>query len=672
MSLLNFKALSQSFRLFILPLVAFLSLPSTGLAEFWPLRSGSNYVVRDEYSNLYFGNGVKVSFDKGIKAELPDGSIIRANYKPGSKNFLTIEKNGSTSAIPLNIKIKDFGSVSIRGGALLINQATFGPFKDFINIADGSLIFKQDLNTLGIIESIGPNAFQLVSTLPQGMQSEIRKIFSFHKLTLSPTNTITNIFSVKQQNAGMMASYNFSAMPTQKTAGGEKDMRSSAASNNEGPSCCCPNEPNGKKGKKQLVLTMSGLFQSDNKATHHSVESEIQQYGQLPCVEYKKYLYSSYECWDSVVGALAEIAQTALDAGQYCSIRMHGYSTGGTIAAAAAANLRVPQGSGQSVNVATFGAPFGTASNTMAGIAWGLGIVSLGTLDLDAQLGIVGAATGAVSTALDTATFGLLGIDFRLSSPCLGLTMARGTFDVPAPADPEVSIDMYISEHDEWVPPSVASAGPTGPTIKQHKLNGLFHDQIKPAVMPSFEMNNCCGNGSMEIGEWCDPKGSSCTDKHGKSSRCDASCSCINTCGDGIWGAGESCDEPGQLSHRCWGRLCTTSCTCESDLCGNGVVDPLEDCDGNKGLDNCQDFPNKIKTCINCKCAYLPKPPVFKCGNQVVPTKPECNPPGSQCQTRGPMASGSGTCNSECKCIDNCTGEGCGDFGVAGKPGGGH
>jgi hypothetical protein len=36
------------------------------------------------------------------------------------------------------------------------------------------------------------------------------------------------------------------------------------------------------------------------------------------------------------------------------------------------------------------------------------------------------------------------------------------------------------------------------------------------------------------------------------------------------------------------------------------------------------------------------------------------------------MASGSGTCNSECKCIDNCTGEGCGDFGVAGKPGAGH
>jgi hypothetical protein len=647
MPLLNFNALRHSFYLFILPLVALFSLPSKGLAEFWPLRSGSTYVVRDENSNLYFGNGVKVSFDKGIKADLPDGSIIRANYQPKSKNFLTIEKNGSTSAIPLNAKTKDFGSVSITGGALFINQATFGQFKDFINLGDGSLIFKQDVNTLGIIELIGPNAFQLVSTLPQGMQSEISKIFSLHKLTLSPASTITNIFSVKQQNAGMMASYNFSAIPTQKTAGGEKDMRSSAASNNEGPSCCCPNEPNGKKGKKQLVLTMSGLFQSDNNSTHHSVESEIQQYGGLPCVEYRKYLYSSYECWDAVVGALAEIAQAALDAGQYCSMRMHGYSTGGTLAAAAAANLRVPQGSGQRVNVATFGAPFGAASSTMAGVAWALGFVSLGTLDLDAQL-------------------------LQLASPCLALTMARGTFDVPAPADPAVSIDMYISDSDEWVPPAVASAGPTGPTIKQHKLNGLLHNQIKPAVMPEIKMNECCGNGIKDAGEWCDPERSSCTDKHGKSSRCDASCSCINTCGDGIWGAGESCDEPGQLSHRCWGKLCTTSCTCESDLCGNGVVDPLEDCDGNKGLDNCQDFPNKIKTCINCKCAYVPKLPEFKCGNQVVPTQPECNPPGSQCRTRGPMASGSGTCNSECKCIDNCTGEGCGDFGVAGKPGAGH
>jgi cysteine-rich repeat protein len=94
-----------------------------------------------------------------------------------------------------------------------------------------------------------------------------------------------------------------------------------------------------------------------------------------------------------------------------------------------------------------------------------------------------------------------------------------------------------------------------------------------------------CGNGVVEAGESCDDGNKSAGDG------CDASCQpekgftctgapshCTTTCGDGIQAGTEQCDDGNTMS----GDGCSSTCTKEPPpmgVCGDGHVDPGEDCD---------------------------------------------------------------------------------------------
>ena len=66
-----------------------------------------------------------------------------------------------------------------------------------------------------------------------------------------------------------------------------------------------------------------------------------------------------------------------------------------------------------------------------------------------------------------------------------------------------------------------------------------------------------------------------------------------------------------------------------------------------------------VVTCDNlCDC---PGPPPVtctfcECGNGELNPGESCDPPGSQCSG---SPSGSGTCQADCSCLDNCVGENC-------------
>lgn len=51
----------------------------------------------------------------------------------------------------------------------------------------------------------------------------------------------------------------------------------------------------------------------------------------------------------------------------------------------------------------------------------------------------------------------------------------------------------------------------------------------------------------------------------------------IGMCGDGVIQPGEDCDPPGSDCPD--GRLCNRDCTCRQAFCGDGIVDPGEECD---------------------------------------------------------------------------------------------
>jgi len=113
-----------------------------------------------------------------------------------------------------------------------------------------------------------------------------------------------------------------------------------------------------------------------------------------------------------------------------------------------------------------------------------------------------------------------------------------------------------------------------------------------------MEVDNSCGNGTIEPGEDCDDGNRNDTDS------CTAQC-VRATCGDGIkWGGREQCDDGNRVN--------ADSCTnvCEPNVCGDGFVGPGERCDDGNGIET--------DSCTNlCKLAA--------CGDGFIGPQEECD-----------------------------------------------
>jgi hypothetical protein len=100
-----------------------------------------------------------------------------------------------------------------------------------------------------------------------------------------------------------------------------------------------------------------------------------------------------------------------------------------------------------------------------------------------------------------------------------------------------------------------------------------------------------------------------------------------HVCGDGVLDPGEECDGAPCAD----GRDCLQGCTCDApNRCGNGTVDPGEQCDGADDRlcpGDCQD---------DCRC-----PGRVLCGNGVLDPGEECD--GGPCPGGEP-------CSPDCEC----------------------
>lgn len=200
-----------------------------------------------------------------------------------------------------------------------------------------------------------------------------------------------------------------------------------------------------------------------------------------------------------------------------------------------------------------------------------------------------------------------------------------------------------------------------------------------------------CGNGIMEAGEQCDGAnlaGQTCANSGFTSGTlsCTSSCTlntsaCVTTgpvCGNGIIDEGEQCDGANLNGKACTdggfagGVLaCTSLCTwdgsgCLSSLCGNGLIDPGEDCDGtNLNGKACTDggFAGGTLACTSsCKwdgtrCSRA------VCGNGVVETGEQCdgtNLSGQTCASKG-YAGGGLSCSNCVLNTTNCLSSVCGN-----------
>ncbi len=175
--------------------------------------------------------------------------------------------------------------------------------------------------------------------------------------------------------------------------------------------------------------------------------------------------------------------------------------------------------------------------------------------------------------------------------------------------------------------------------------------------------NSCaqrtCGDGVINTGEVCDAG-----EMNGLPAFCNSTCSGMTKyCGDGIVDAdmGESCDTLNvgdeifgdtnfegksceSLGHKGGGTLLCNTCsiddsTCSDSLCGDGVKDEGEACDGLAGIDD----PIHQK-CDELTCQIVDIPPA--CGNSVVDGSEECDPSVS---------------GGDPLCRENCTRMVCGD-----------
>ena len=112
-----------------------------------------------------------------------------------------------------------------------------------------------------------------------------------------------------------------------------------------------------------------------------------------------------------------------------------------------------------------------------------------------------------------------------------------------------------------------------------------------------------CGNGTVEAGEVCD-EGSANGDAPDATCRRDCT---LQRCGDGIVDAslGEECDDSNTVS----GDGCSADCKKEvTTVCGNGIVEPPEQCDDGAANSNAPDAPCR-PGCILPRCGDNIKDP---------------------------------------------------------------
>lgn len=160
-----------------------------------------------------------------------------------------------------------------------------------------------------------------------------------------------------------------------------------------------------------------------------------------------------------------------------------------------------------------------------------------------------------------------------------------------------------------------------------------------------------CGNGRIDPGEQCEPglASPSCPAErvcHPFNCRCTA-------CGNGVLDPGEDCEVDLHCSP---GTFCL-GCLCFNGNCGDGSLDEGEECDfsvpggsfqaggdSTSAVVPVEDQCPQGGTCLkNCTCSR----PL--CGNGTVEPGEECDPPGSPCGCDG------GVCFSLLRCSPSCT-----------------
>ena len=207
----------------------------------------------------------------------------------------------------------------------------------------------------------------------------------------------------------------------------------------------------------------------------------------------------------------------------------------------------------------------------------------------------------------------------------------------------------------------------------------------------SYNVSGCavCGNSIVEGAEVCDNTnldGADCTDvgyNNPAGATCSAACDvvnydgCINTCGDGLVEPGEDCDGDG-IGNGGETAACDANCTtvmcddgvcnvtagennvnCPEDCsanCGNGVAESGEDCDmGDLAGGTCvtENFDAGTLTCTG-GCVYNTGGCTFVCGNGSINGNEVCddtNLAGVDCTSQGFTNPVGATCSATCDVV---------------------